>query len=234
MKKSIYLYAILFTCISYCQESIDLAFKDQIFSFSPIHKTVKSVNGIVIGVGHFESKDSIIQNINGLNIDVNPLGVLAVLFVDPSRGMDLGRKINHNGLHLSLSGYHGNANLNGLGISLYHFGNTTNGICLNAFYHNSDKTNGIFVTGLGMISETANGIFISGIGNDIEFLKGISIGATNSSFELKGLQIGGYNLVKGINKGIQIGLFNHSKAEKGLQLGLWNVSNKRSLPLLNW
>lgn len=234
MKKYLTLILLSVVIIGFGQDTESRLFKNQIFSFSPIAKDVKTVNGMTLGIGHFETTDIINQKINGLNLDVNPLGIIAILFIDPEKGLDLGRNIQHNGLHISLSGYHGNANLNGIGVSLYHFGETLNGISFNASYNSINTSNGIFITGIAMISETAKGIFIAGIGNDFEFLKGISIGISNRTFELKGLQIGGYNLVKGINKGIQIGIFNHSKADKGFQLGLWNVSNKRSLPLINW
>lgn len=233
MKKS-FILLLIFTISCFGQNSSEFTPKNQVFSFSPISKNVGVVNGIVLGIGHYESTDIIDQQINGINLDINPLGIIALLFIDPEKGMDLGRNLQHNGLHLSLSGYHGNASVNGLGVSLYHFGTNSNGIFINASYNSLDNANGLFISGLAMFTESANGLFVSGIGNNFEFLKGISISVTNRTFELKGLQIGCYNMIKGKNNGLQIGIFNHSKADKGFQLGLWNVSNKRSLPFINW
>jgi hypothetical protein len=34
--------------------------------------------------------------------------------------------------------------------------------------------------------------------------------------------------------GLQIGIVNKSKNLRGIQIGIWNVNQKRKLPLLNW
>lgn len=35
-------------------------------------------------------------------------------------------------------------------------------------------------------------------------------------------------------KGLQIGIRNKSDNMKGIQIGLWNVNGKRKLPIINW
>ena len=35
-------------------------------------------------------------------------------------------------------------------------------------------------------------------------------------------------------RGLQIGVVNKSKNLRGIQIGIWNVNQKRRLPLINW
>lgn len=79
------------------------------------------------------------------------------------------------------------------------------------------------------------GLAINGFMSGMTEVNGVQItGLLNVNQEFKGLMIGGlYNTsVKG--RGLQIGLVNICKDLKGIQLGIWNVNSKRKLPLINW
>ena len=207
----------------------------QIFSLSPISKKVDNINGLVFGVGHYQNRHIEKQTINGINVDVNPIGLGIPIFIIYlpeiiSKGTFLSRiesdsivkidtnypKIQMNGLNVSAGCFFTNASINGLNISL-----------LNRF----NKMNGISVAPIGTQANVMNGFSI-GIYNGFNNSNGLSIGIVNESMQLKGIQLGIYNSAHSL-KGIQIGIFNRSR-KKGLQLGIWNVNNKRSMPFINW
>lgn len=79
------------------------------------------------------------------------------------------------------------------------------------------------------------GLAINGLISGMTEVNGVQItGLLNVNQEFKGVTIGGlYNTsVKG--RGLQIGLINICKDLKGIQLGIWNVNSKRKLPFINW
>jgi hypothetical protein len=80
--KNLFLVLLLVTISidSFGQDTIPYSpTHSQIFSLSPISKRVDKVNGLVFGVGHVENKRIENQTINGLNVEVNPAPVAAVM-----------------------------------------------------------------------------------------------------------------------------------------------------------
>lgn len=241
MKTKFLLLLVLATNFISAQDSIpypefeSIKTHSQIFSLSPISKKVDKVNGLVFGVGHYQNKRIEKQTINGINVDVNPIGAsipFIIVFIpdmirkgtfldkeDPNFIVNIDKnypRIQMNGLNVSAGCFFTEVSMNGLNISL-----------LNRF----NKMNGISITPIGTQANVMNG-FSVGIYNGFNKNSGLSIGLLNESMNLKGIQFGVYNSVHEM-KGIQIGVFNVSR-KKGLQLGIWNVNSKRSMPFINW
>jgi hypothetical protein len=59
-------------------------------------------------------------------------------------------------------------------------------------------------------------------------------GTQNLAHEFKGVAITSLRNMAIKGRGMQIGLLNICKDLKGVQLGLWNVNSKRKLPFINW
>lgn len=79
------------------------------------------------------------------------------------------------------------------------------------------------------------GVSINGAISSVNKMAGLHItGTQNRTDEFSGVVITGITnrAIKG--RGLQIGLLNVCKDLKGVQLGLWNVNGKRSLPFINW
>jgi len=206
----------------------------QLFSLSPISKNVDKVNGLVVGVGHYQNQHIQKQTINGLNVDVNPVGLGLPLFMIylpdmikngtfRSKQSDLivefdtvYPKLKMNGINVSAGCFFTDTDLNGLNVSL-----------MNRFY----KLNGISITVFGTQAAIMNGVSI-GIYNGSNNSNGLNLALLNETIHLNGIQMGIYNYAQNVS-GVQIGLFNVSR-NRGLQLGVWNVNNKRSMPLINW
>jgi hypothetical protein len=229
---------------SYGQDSLTVksdCLRTQVFSLSPISKKVDKVNGLVLGIGHFENKHVQIQTINGVNIEANPapiagalIGFMALIYSIPDgthnkkpdsikKPIELKIDFSKNPLKLKLRGlnissgcFFTDTNIEGLNIS---FGNKFNNF------------NGLSIAPLGTIADNQNGISIGFI-NANNRLNGLIIGIYNQSLNLNGLQLGVYNLTEN-NKGIQIGFYNRT-FKKGLQIGFWNKNNKRAMPFINW
>lgn len=219
----------------FSQETIRYQTHSQIFSLSPISKRVDKVNGLVLGVGHYDSRFIDKQTINGINIEANPTALVIPFFVfylpeiirknknnidkDSLQIIKVNKEkpfIQMNGLNVSSGCFMTAANVNGLSVSLF---------------NKINKMNGITITGLGLQSDALNG-FSVGAYNGTNKLNGVCIGLFNETYSLKGTQIGFYNYSV-TNSGVQVGVFNMSKS-KGFQIGLWNINNKRSMPFINW
>ena len=217
------------------QETIRYQTHSQIFSLSPIAKRVDKVNGLVLGVGHYDSRFIDKQTINGINLEANPMALAIPFFVfylpeiirknkhnidkDSLQIIKVNKEkplIQMNGLNVSSGCFMTAANVNGLSVSLF---------------NKINKINGVTITGLGLQSDELNG-FSVGAYNGTNQLNGVCIGVFNETYNLNGMQLGFYNYSVR-NSGIQIGVFNMSKS-KGFQLGLWNINNKRSMPFINW
>jgi hypothetical protein len=192
------------------------------FSVTPIYRKNTRVDGLAIGVGHFENKNIKKQTVNGLNLEASPTALALIPFLHiPIEGLFVGltdKQINNvaffdndyatyikiNGLNVSSGGFMGGAQVNGLNVSVFSGMNEMNGFSLNA-------------TLLG--TKSFKGLAISGIANITDYGKGVQIAISNVSRN---------------HKGVQIGLFNHSKNLRGFQFGLWNTNGKRKLPFINW
>ncbi|KPH13724.1 hypothetical protein [Chryseobacterium sp. ERMR1:04] len=219
----IVIIGLLINCLVFGQDSILVNQKTRLIALTPLKDEITTVNGLTLGLGldpKFNFKGTghgNFQKVNGINLDVNPLGLLIWMFYDPSKS-EKSEFIKVNGLTISAAGYLRGVSHQGLNISMYNYGHTMNGVMVSALYTDIEKGKGIFISGL----------LISAIE-----MKGLSISAANDTEMLKGIQIGIYNKAIKAN-GLQIGLINKSNKIRGLQLGLWNKNDKRSLPLINF
>ena len=208
--------------------------KNRIFSFTPLPDSVDNVNGIAFGLGHFSFTDKVKkQKVNGLNLEVNPLTPLLLIFQDPDKASNDSITLVHNGLHLSVGGFNGGVAHKGLGISVYSVGMSSKGLTVTAAYNLTKELNGVHITGLANSAINARGLLMAA-SNHAEDFKGVKIGLLNKSTISKGLDIGMVNTSGMRMDGVQIGLVNIGHIHKGLQIGLWNINNKRSLPFINW
>jgi hypothetical protein len=220
MKTKLFLLLICVSSILFGQDSIQTeTTQTRLIAFTPLNK-IEKVNGLAIGVGMDEIilPESQKKTINGMNLDINPLGFLLLCFYDTSRIHNTSDVLVQNGLNVSLAGFLRNNSHNGINISMFSYGN---------------KMNGISVTAVGNVVEELNGIYIAGIGNYAEKGSGVTIGAFNEVKEFKGLQIGITNKSDKI-RGVQIGLYNRNKNGRNFQIGFWNKNSKRTLPLINF
>ncbi|MCU7617976.1 hypothetical protein NZ698_12270 [Chryseobacterium sp. PBS4-4] len=197
--------------------------KRRLISTTPLNPQVEKVNGLAVGLG-FDSKylakdqNTVkLQTVNGLNLELNPLGLLFCMFYDPSKSANV-EYVQVNGLNISLSGYLRGVSHNGVSVSLYNYGHTMNGLMGSLLHFDTEKSKGVFVTGLFFSSNELKGLSISAF-NNAEILKGVQLGFVNRNTE---------------GKGLQIGLVNKSKKMKGLQIGFWNRNGKRTLPFINF
>ncbi|WP_417368713.1 LA_2272 family surface repeat-containing protein [Flavobacterium beibuense] len=212
---------VLLLLLCYVKSVAQQEYKTQIFSFAPISANVKTVNGMVLGVWHYDYDLEMPKHINGLNIEINPVSPLLLLYIDPQKRIDISREVRlvQNGLHLSIGGFLGNVKQNGMGVSLYNITCASNGLTLTAFYNYSLEMNGLHIAGLKNDTQKGSGLQIAIFNNAGVQFHGVQLGLLNNSEVLHGLQIG---------------LFNKTTHTKGLQFGFWNINAKRSLPLINW
>ena len=244
MKTTILLFAMLIPFLGFTQDSLKVNNPhNQIFSLSPISKKVDKVNGLVIGVGHVENRNTTKQTINGINLEANPAPVvgaflafilipyLPIIYENIKEESNL-KKQSGTDLVIQNWNYNPDLKINGLNISSGCFFTTTNMNGLNISSANKFKNfSGLTICPLGTIADNLNGLSV-GLINANNNLKGISIGIYNQSHDLYGLQIGLFNISKK-NKGLQIGVVNKSSSN-GFQFGIWNKNNRRSFPLINW
>ena len=198
--------------------------KTKVFSLSPMTKDTETVNGLVVGIGHFQNAPQT-QRINGINVDIMPLsplvGFYSIMYGTPftHQKFDDDIKIISNGLNLGISGYlEGSSKHNGLGVTLYNAGHTSNGLTVNGLFNRSKQLHGLHIAGLSNISSTSVGLNLA-FYNHSDTMYGAQIGLLNSAGQVKGLQLG---------------LLNRTNALSGLQIGLINVNGKRTLPFLNF
>lgn len=119
------------------------------------------------------------------------------------------------------------AGLKGLGPAPYNYPIVTT---INGFSISIGGTGGISSNNIRM-----NGVSLNGLINTACELRGLHItGTQNRADDFSGVVISGLlnNIYKG--RGLQIALVNVCKDLKGVQLGLWNVNSKRKLPFVNW
>lgn len=225
MKTKLFLIiAVFFNSFIFCQDSLKMTDqKTRLVAITPLNKEIDKVNGLAFGLGldsRYLFKDETalkLQEVNGLNLEVNPLGILFWFFYDPSRIKNV-ETVQVNGLNISLAGYLRGISHNGAGISLYNYGHTMNGAMVSLANFDIERGNGVIVAVLGVSSREMKGLSLSAF-NDAEILRGVQIGLVNHNID---------------GKGLQIGLVNKSKKMKGLQIGFWNKNGKRTLPLINF
>lgn len=218
MKKRFLIFLFLVSLSVFSQND---SISSKVFSLTPRSNKDIKVNGIAIGLGISMGDENTLSQINGLNIEINPLSIFILMFDDPSRrGFSESSTATINGI--SLSSGHSNQNedilYNGLQLSLFSTSHTCNGISLNGFYNYATNMNGIHGSLFCNYSKKSNGLFVS---------------LSNFSENNNGLQVGIFNKTENFY-GVQLGVINKTKKQKGLQIGLWNINSKRSMPFLNW
>lgn len=82
------------------------------------------------------------------------------------------------------------------------------------------KINGVNIAGANTVVDDINGISVSGLNNFCYVLNGLSVAAARNRAQRA--------------KGLQVALYNKATDLRGVQIGLWNVNGRRSLPLINW
>ena len=236
MKKLICCILLMnFGLVSAFQSVVKDSLKTRIISFSPSKNDVDKVNGLVIGLGLAFNEGVDFRIVNGINLEINPLSPLFMMFADPIRhGFYEIKGTVLNGLNISTGNYSGSdcVAINGISATLFNDSFSVNGISINGFYNYATKLNGVHVSFASNYSKKANGLFLS-ISNFSETGTNLQIGVFNKSLLANGIQLGLFNKSEKYC-GVQIGLFNKTKSIKGVQLGFWNSNSKRSLPFLNF
>lgn len=192
--------------------------RTKIFSLSPMSMETAKVNGLVVGIGHLDDA-SLIQKVNGVNIDLFFLSPIVLLYADPTRIEEESTTLVSHGLNLGLGGFLQRGTLHrGVSVSMYNFGKELDGLSIQVAYASASRLRGLHISGMGNFSERFNGVAL-GMYNKSAYTEGIQLGLVNRSRQMKGLQIG---------------LFNVSEAVTGLQIGLWNENARRSFPFINF
>lgn len=211
------------------QDSVQVQeIRSKIITFSP--KTeVENTNGINIGV--LDSYHS--QRINGFNLQGNPFSLIYLLLPhEIAVPSDDAATVSINGLHISTGGITDAKKLNGIGISMYHIAQATNGFTVNGFNNNSGMLNGLHISLINNSAHNGHGLLVS-FSNTADRFGGVQVGFYNKTEIMRGLQAGAVNISKD-NKGVQIGLVNKTGKNKGIQIGFWNKNARRTLPLINF
>ena len=225
MKTKLFLIiAVCFNSFLFCQDSLKLTHQEvRLAAITPLNNKISMVNGLAFGLGLdsqylFKEETALnLQKVNGLNLEINPLGILFWLFYDPTKTANV-EIVQVNGLNISPAGYFRGISHNGFSISLYNYGHTMNGVMGSLANFDIEKGNGAFVAILGVSSKEMKGVSFSAF-NNTEILRGVQIGFVNKNVD---------------GKGLQFGLVNKSNKMKGLQIGFWNKNGKRTLPLINF
>ncbi len=192
--------------------------RTKIFSLSPMSIETVKVNGLVIGLGHLDDA-TLIQRVNGINIDLFVLSPMVLLYADPSRIEEEPTTLISHGMNLGLGGFIQRGTVHrGVSVSMYNFGKELDGFSVQVAYASASRLRGLHISGIGNFSERFNGVAL-GMYNKSAYTEGIQLGLVNRSRQMKGLQIG---------------LFNVSETVTGLQVGLWNKNARRSFPFINF
>lgn len=229
MKTKLLILSIFICAFSFGQDSLkqDLKLKSGLVTFNP-SKVTRNTNGINLGILDEYQK----QRINGINLQANPITLLYLLI---PKAIELPKKgeetVTVNGLHISTGGMMDGKKLNGIGISMYHIAQETNGISINSFNSNIGKMNGVQISWLNNSIEKGNGLQLS-FSNSGDKFNGLQIGLGNEINSGHGIQIGFYNSTKKL-KGLQVGVINKSE-NRGFQIGFWNKNSKRTMPFINF
>lgn len=215
MKTALIILSLLISFNSYTQEN-------KVFSLSPMSSSTDVVNGLVVGIGHFETRSG--QSINGVNLDLMALSPM-IFLLGGGHGLFDKPKVSNdpvnlvtNGLNIAAGGYLGKTIHNGLSISLYNKTVAMNGMSITATVNTAESLKGLQIALMNNNSINSSGVNIS-ISNNNDYMSGLQLGLVNRSQVVKGLQIG---------------LFNRSKSVHGVQIGLININSKRALPIINW
>ena len=185
------------------------------------HENDVNIHGISVGLLPFEgffNEGRRYSNTNGIRLELIGLGFFVPL-IPEMPNFEKGYEERINGLSLSASGAVCDCLINGLGVG--------------GIGHIYKQVNGISATMFNVIGKQ-NGIMVAVI-NMSDIMNGLQLGVANGNeSEANGVQIGIIGNETEVMKGLQVGLINKSKNLRGIQIGLWNVNQKRKLPLINW
>lgn len=229
MKTKLFLaVSLLLGIFIFGQDTLKTTLKSQIVTVNP-SANPKNTTGLNLGIlDHYEN-----QKISGLNFQLNPISLIYLLIPQeipvPKEGKGT---VSINGIHFSTGGMLEGKILNGMGISMYHIAEKTNGITVNGFNNSSGKLNGVHVSLINNSAVSGAGILVS-LSNTTEKFTGIQVGGSNENVKGKGVQVGILNRGDRF-KGAQIGLINKNTSGRSFQLGFWNKNSKRTLPLINF
>ncbi|MDX8569964.1 hypothetical protein OZ668_18345 [Elizabethkingia sp. HX XZB] len=225
MKTNFIFWIVLaFSQLFQAQDSIRIEnSKFKIFAFTPVKNNISKVNGMTAGLGLsnraiFKDAENNQAIVNGLNLDLNPLGFIIFCFYDPDRDFTTKESVLLNGLNLSIAGHLRDVSQNGVNISAYNYAYQMNGVSFSLIGNSNHTFKGVSVAFMGNAANKGEGLAIASF-NGFDDFKGVQIGIVNRSDNMKGLQIG---------------LFNKNETGKNFQIGLWNKNEKRSFPIINW
>ncbi len=157
---------LLFAASLYAQGADTL--RRPIAAFTPMKNDISHVSGLAIGIGMTQSSHR--QVINGLNLEVNPMGPFLAVFLEGNRVDNDAILLIQNGLTISSAGFLGKVRQNGLGLSLYNVTYESNGITATIFQTYSHKLNGLHFSIYWNEAKECNGImgaFLSSNANSL-------------------------------------------------------------------
>lgn len=191
--------------------------KKQVVALTPSNKHTV-ISGLAIGFTArpwTRGADSLYVKINGLNIEIGPLGIVGGIWGTMYGLIGVRDSLHKISSFFTNNGYMGNQNfkwvkyetrVNGISVSLGGITETINsGVFINGLSGTSYKTNGIQISGLLNLQHEFNGLLIAGLANKTR---------------------------KG--KGLQIALINNCGSGQVFQIGLFNRIGKRALPFINF
>ena len=186
------------------------------------HEKDVNIHGISVGLLPFEEfffdKSRKYSSTNGIRLELIGMGIF-VPFIPYMPTFEEGYAERINGLSLSASGTTCDCLINGLSVGgIGHIINQVNGISATMF-NVIGKHNGIMIAPINM-SDVMNGLQLGLVNHNDSDAHGVQVGILGNGTE--------------VMSGLQIGLVNVSKNLRGIQIGIWNVNQKRKLPLINW
>jgi hypothetical protein len=207
----------LFTGLCGQNRSVPENIKKRVIGLTPSNKHI-IVSGLAIGLtAHPWStwEDTLYVKVNGLNIEVGPLGIIGGIW----------------GTMFGLGGVRDSSNKK---MSFF----TNNNYPDTSGYEHvkyGTKINGVSIS-LGGITETFNsGLIINGLSGICYETKGVQIsGLLNSMYEFRGILIAGITNNTKRGKGLQIALINNCGSGQVFQIGLFNRIGKKVRPFINF
>jgi hypothetical protein len=182
---------------------------------TPVGKNT-TINGLAVGLFATPEMDADSLRINGMNVEIEPLGIIAGMyslfgtFAAPFQKEDTTRD----------------------GMS---------DIVNNKIFPEKDESFPTIIKGvsisIGGLSRLVQmkGFSVNGINSFASEVYGFEIsGIMNLHYSFNGVMIAILRNKTAIGKGLQIALFNNCQSGKVFQIGLINKIGKRTLPFLNW
>ncbi|RYD97630.1 MAG: hypothetical protein EOP54_10255 [Sphingobacteriales bacterium] len=171
------------------------------------------VKGLALGLNAKPWNDSIAININGMNLELGPMGLILGLW-GTAYGL-IGHNNDATGERISFFSKYGYGSLT----TVPQYATYIKGLSISVFGLIETYNKGVFINGLAGDSYTMEGIQVSGLINHTTELTGASIALlTNNATKVNG---------------VQIGLINKCKSGNVVQIGLFNRIGKRVTPFIN-